>query len=411
MDLVQSPSYVQRGLRKWQAFALLLGILGELFLAGDWYGFAAVMPFVSKSLSLNPGEAGFAQGAFAITYAIGMVVWSPLGRKWSARSLFAIGLLGAGVGMVLQAQAQSYAWLVAMRFLIGLFDAAVWVGTMKLIVAWFPVKRHGMTMGVLMSAFSLAITLDFAIGIPVSEALGWSSFFIGLGAATIVVGLLGLLTIKGSPRDLGYPDFSWGETPVAVGTESTSLASVFRSKWVYIGALAIFGDTFALAATATWAVPAFIQTQGMPVASAATIGTTMGLAQVVFLIIGGWLSDRMARTTMLKAGAALAVVSALTFVIATVAHFEWSGLLAISAFSGIAVLSGGAIFSLVSEKYGESMAATAIGFAELGGIVSTFIAPALMGAIIGATHSFTSAFGLFAFVEAAVLVLLIAAAR
>jgi MFS family permease len=412
MNLVQSPSMPVRAMRGWQLFALLLAVLGELFLAGDWYGFAAVMPFVSKSLSLSPAQGGFAQGAFAITYAIGMVIWSPLGRTMSARALFAIGLVGAGLAMIWQAQVQTYGMLIALRLLIGFFDAAVWVGTMKLIVGWFPVKRHGMTMGILLAAFSFAITLDFAIGIPVSATHGWQVFFEGLGGATLVTGLLGLLTIKGSPRELGLADFSWDDAQVAApAAVAPSAWAVFRSKWVYVGGLAIFGDTFAIGAVTTWVVPAFIETHGMPVASAAAIGTTMGLAQVVILVIGGWLSDRIARTTIVKVGAALCVLSAVSFVFAVMNPLSWGGMLAVSAFSGVVVLSGGAIFSLVSEKYGESMAATAIGFAELGGIISTFIAPALMGAIIGATHSFTLAFGVFALVEVVILGVLLVVAR
>ncbi|WP_321793657.1 MFS transporter [Burkholderia pyrrocinia] len=413
MDLVQSSSPPRPNLRGWQAFALLLGVLGELFLAGDWYGFAAVMPFVSRSLLLTPGEAGFVQGAFAITYAVGMVVWSPLGRRLSARLLFAVGLIGAGVGMMLQAHIGSYATLIAMRLVIGFFDAAVWVGTMKLIVGWFPTKRHGLTMGALLAAFSFAITMDFAIGIPVSAAYGWRVFFEGLGIATIAVGIFGALAIKGSPREIGLADFRWDdvqeETPRV--TESSSAWSVLKSKWVYVGGLAIFGDMFAISAVTTWVVPVFIEVQGMPVVSAATIGSTMGFAQVVILLIGGWLSDRMARTTMLKIGAAFCVLSALSFVLAAVTPLRWATMLAISAFSGVVVLSGGAIFSLVSEKYGEEQAATAIGFAELGGIVSTFVAPALMGSIIGATHSFTLAFAFFAAVEVIILVVLSCAAR
>ena len=407
MDTPYSAALPTQRLRAWQAFALFLGVLGELFLAGDWYGFAAVMPFVSKSLELSPAQAGFAQGAFAITYGIGMVVWSPLGRRMSARSLFAIGLLGAGAGMLVQAGAGSYASLIALRFVIGFFDAAVWVGTMKLIVGWYPVKRHGLTMGILLAAFSLAITMDFAIGIPVSASYGWRTFFEGLGVATCAVGLLGALTIKGSPSEIGIADFQWeGASHHGVLPGSVSPWSVFRSKWIYVGMLGIFGDMFAISAVTTWVVPAFIEVQGMPVASAATIGSTMGFAQVIVLLVGGWLSDRMSRTAMLKIGAALCVVCALSFVWATVTHLEWSSMLAVAAFSGVVVLSGGAIFSLVSEKYGETLAATAIGFAELGGIVSTFIAPALMGAIIGATHSFSIAFGVFAAVEVLVLVVL-----
>ncbi|AME28404.1 MFS transporter [Burkholderia sp. PAMC 26561] len=411
MDITHA-SLSARSLRNHQIFALFLSMLGELFLAGDWYGFAAVIPFISKSLALSPGESGFVQGVFAITYSVGLFVWSPLGRHLSARTLFVLGLCGCGVAMLLQAHVQSYAALIVLRLLIGFFDAAVWVGTMKLIVGWFPLARHGMVMGLLLSAFSFAITLDFAVGIPVSESHGWRVFFEGLGIATFVVGLLGFLSIKGSPREMGDPNFQWESKPsIARHGEAASVWTILRSKWVYIGAIAIFGDTFALAATATWAVPSFIANQGMPISSAALIGTTMGLSQVSFLLLGGWLSDRMTKTSMLKIGAALALVSATCYSLTTIFHTSWVGLIALSAFSGIAVLSGGAIFSLVSEKYGETLAASAIGFAELGGILSTFVAPALMGVVLGATRSFAAAFVPFVVVEALILVFLMLSAR
>lgn len=411
----QTSPAERRAIRNWQCYALAIGILGELFLAGDWYGFAAVMTFVSQTLHLSPTEAGFVQGAFAITYCIGMLFWSPFARRWSARKLFAIGLLGTGVFMLAQAAAGDFAQIVGARLLIGFFDAAVWVGTMKLIVGWFPTERHGATMGMLLAAFSLAITLDFAVGIPMAVSLGWRAFLVSLGCLTLLVGVIGMLTIKGGPQEIGFADFRW-QRDVPAGAESAhhggdlALSQIFRKRWIYIGWLAIFGDTFALAATATWVVPAFIQQQGMPVGNAALIGTLMGLSQVVFLLVGGWLSDRMSRIAMIRLGAALSVLSALSFAAATHYAMSWSMLLAIASASGVVVLSGGAIFSLVSENYGEKLAATAIGYAELGGIVSTFIAPTLMGWVIDLAHSFTAAFMAFVAVEAAILVALLAIA-
>ncbi|WP_322057298.1 MFS transporter [Paraburkholderia sp. J63] len=411
----QTSPAERRAIRNWQCYALAIGILGELFLAGDWYGFAAVMTFVSQTLHLSPTEAGFVQGAFAITYCIGMLFWSPFARRWSARKLFAIGLLGTGVFMLAQAAAGDFAQIVGARLLIGFFDAAVWVGTMKLIVGWFPTERHGATMGMLLAAFSLAITLDFAVGIPMAVSLGWRAFLVSLGCLTLLVGVIGMLTIKGGPQEIGFTDFRW-QRDVPAGAESAhhggelALSQIFRKRWIYIGWLAIFGDTFALAATATWVVPAFIAQQGMPVRNAALIGTLMGLSQVVFLLVGGWLSDRMSRIAMIRLGAALSVLSALSFAAATHYAMSWSMLLAIAGASGVVVLSGGAIFSLVSENYGEKLAATAIGYAELGGIVSTFIAPTLMGWVIDLAHSFTAAFMAFVAVEAVILVALLAIA-
>ncbi len=179
-----TPS-LARAIKGWQRYALCIAVLGQLFLAGDWYGFAAVITFVSKDLSLSPTEAGFIQGAFAITYCAGMLFWSPFARHWSSRKLFAIGLLGTGVFMLAQAMAGNFTEMVAARLLIGFFDAAVWVGTMKLIVGWFPASRHGATMGILLAAeiverLTHARLPDF-LAAEVFRPLGMKRSVLGLG--------------------------------------------------------------------------------------------------------------------------------------------------------------------------------------------------------------------------------------
>ena len=75
--------------------------------------------------------------------------------------------------------------------------------------------------------------------------------------------------------------------------------------------------------------------------------------------------------------------------------------------SGVVVFSGGAIFALISEKYSDQLAGSAIGYAEMVGISSTFIAPALLGAVIESTGSFVAAFGTFVAVQLVILLALL----
>ena len=98
--------------KRWQIGMLALALVCEIFLAADWYAFAAVVPFISESLNLDPAQAGLAQGIFALTYGIGMVVWAPFSRTVSARTLLLIGLAGTGLGMVLQVFVQNYTQLL-----------------------------------------------------------------------------------------------------------------------------------------------------------------------------------------------------------------------------------------------------------------------------------------------------------
>ena len=114
---------------------------------------------------------------------------------------------------------------------------------------------------------------------------------------------------------------------------------------------------------------------------------------------------------MIKFTAFLAFLTALMFLWSVVTPMAFSMLVLFSALSGLAVLGGGA-FALLSEKYSDALAPAAIGYAEVFGIFSAFVAPWLMGAIINASGgAFTGAFIAFAVIEAIIVLLLLALAR
>ncbi|QIH11872.1 MFS transporter [Pseudomonas sp. BIOMIG1BAC] len=394
-------------LKQWKTISLLMGVIAQLFLAGDWYGFAAVIPFVTETLHLSPLQIGVVQGSFSITYALGMVFWAAWGSRISTRALYCCGLLGVGVFMLLQSQVTSYEAMVAARLMVGFFDAAVWIAAAKLVVTWFPPAQRGRALSALLAAFSLAITVDFAIGIPLAEAVGWRGFFIVLAIGTLVVAFLGWVLVKSERRCVGLPDFAWDDEPPA-NQAVAKVSLIFKSRWFYIASLAIFGDMFAISATATWVVPAFIETQGMATASAATIGTLMGVSQIIMLLLGGYCSDLFRRRVLiLKIGSLLSLLSALSFLMTLKLGLPYGGLITVAVMSGVAVFSGGAIFALLSEKYGDQLSGNAIGYAEMVGISSTLIAPALMGAIIEASGSFVAAFSAFTGVQAVIFLILL----
>jgi MFS family permease len=394
---------------RWQRWMLALAILCEIFLAADWYAFAAVIPFISQSLGLDPAQAGLAQGIFALTYGVGMVVWSPISRNMSARKMLLIGLAGTGVGMVLQVFVQDFTQLVVLRLIIGFFDAGIFMGNMKLIFGWFPQQRRGAVVGMILAAYSLAITLDFALGIPLTLATSWHVFFAVLAAGTLLVAVIDQLFIRNGPAEIGIAGFAWEDEQAPA---SLPISELFRSKWITVGGLGIAACTFALAGTATWVVPAFVAVQKMPVEYGALIGTLMGLSQVVFLIIGGYMADSLGKTFMIKLSALLALMTAIMFLLSTIYPMSFGILVLMAALSGLAVLGGGAIFALLSEKYPDALAPAAVGYAEVFGILSSFVSPWLMGVTINISGgSFTEAFVVFAIIEALFLVLLVALAR
>ncbi len=394
-------------LHRWQMIILTITLMSKLCLAADWYGFAAVISFVSADLGMDKAQAGFAQGAIAITYGLGMFFWSPLTTRLSGRLFYTLGMAVTGVAMLIQMAIHDMFWLVILRLIVGFFEAGVWMGGIKLLFGWFPSDKRGTAIGIVLGAFSLAITLDFALGIPITQIYGWRVFFGGLGVFTLLVTVVGGALALPGPEAIGLTAIAVEQGAVAPSGRTLPMSILFKSPWLYVGGLAIFGDTFALAATATWVVPAFVDVQHMPISYGAIIGTVMGLSQVVFLIIGGRLSDRMSRITVIKVGAVLGILSALLFTLATFLAMPLIMLIAISALSGVAVFSGGAIFSMLGEKFPTELGTAATGYAEVFGLASTFAAPALMGLVVRETSSFFLAFVAFSVAEIAILALIV----
>lgn len=397
-------------IKRWQIGMLTLALLCEMFLAADWYAFAAVIPFISETLQLDPAQAGLAQGIFALTYGLGMIVWSQVSKRMTARGMLLVGLAGTGLGMIAQVYVQSYGQLLALRLFVGFFDAAIFLGNMKLIIGWFPQARRGSVIGLILAAYSLAITLDFAVGIPLTIAFGWRTFFGILAAGTLIVAVCVVLFTRNGPAHIGISGFLW--EPEKDRASNVSLASIFKSRWIIVGGLGISACTMAIAGTATWVIPAYITIHAMPVEDAALIGTLMGLSQVFFLVIGGYVSDRMGKAAMIKFGTVLALLVAVMFTIGTMSALPFVWLVVMALLSGIALFGGGAIFALLSEKYPDELATAAVGYAEIFGILSTFISPWMMGVVIKVSGgSFAGAFLAFAIAEAVMLAIIVALAR
>src|SRR5690625_869518 len=324
----------------------LMAVIGEMCVAADFYGFAAVIKIVSADLSLSEAQAGIIQGAFGVTFAIGMLFWAPRSRTMSPSRLYLIGLGCSGIFMLLQTQAQSCEHLVILRLLIGFSDAAVWVASMKIVMQWISPRRHGMALGAILAAYSLAITLDFALGLPYAMGHGWRAFFMVLGIMALLACLLTQLIVRPGP---------YADPHDKLKVDGSVLRAIFSQPWIWVSILAIFSALFSVAATATWLIPALIDVQHIDPAMAPLFGTVMGLSQVFFLLVGGYVSDRFSKLAVMRLGIVLTILAALACIWIGIQELTTTQLLLIAFVCGVGVFSGGAIFSYVGKQYGINL--------------------------------------------------------
>ena len=127
-----------------------------------------VLPrYVSDDLSGNGFQVGLAVGAFAVSAALVRPMIGRLGDRVGRRPLAVVGALVAGLSILGYGLVPSIAFLVALRLVTGLGEAAYFVGAATAAQDLSPPHRRGEAA----SYFSIAIYSGLAIGPFLGETL------------------------------------------------------------------------------------------------------------------------------------------------------------------------------------------------------------------------------------------------
>ena len=232
----------------------------------------------------------------------------PLGillDRLGPRLILAASGMVAASGCLLFAAARSLPVAYAGRLLIGAGVAAALIGTMKLIMIWFPARRFATMAGI---TIFMGIIGGIAGQAPLAmavEAAGWRSMLAGAAAVGVLLAALIWLIVR---------DRADGEaTATLAATEPEPAPSLLRGvaailanpqTW-YCGLYCGLASCPILAFAGLWGVPFAMTAYGMerPTAAAA-----MSVALIGFAIggpVSGWLSDVHARRKPILLGGVL----------------------------------------------------------------------------------------------------------
>jgi sugar phosphate permease len=253
---------------------------------------AIIAPVLMKDLNLTPHDLGLLGGVFF--YAFGLiqiplgVFMDRVGPRLTMIVLNAVGVAGA----VLFANANSLAFGVTGRLLLGVGMAANMMGPLKIFTKWFDRRRFATISG---SMLSLAALGSLAASSPLAalvEAFGWRESFY------ILAGLNGLLTVcivvivRDSPHH--------GDPGAAEQSEpgwAVSLRSLFSSWSYWAMSASVFLRYGAFASIqALWAGPFLIGFVGLDPISAGNILLILNLGFILGAPSGGIVSDRILKS-------------------------------------------------------------------------------------------------------------------
>lgn len=250
-------------------------------------GLGSLMPvlplYVEQDLDGSAMAVGAAVGSFAVTAAALRPLVGRIGDRRGRRLLIMGGALIVGVSVVFYGLVEHLAWLVGMRLLSGIGEAAVFVGAATAAQDLAPPERRGEAA----SYFSIAIYGGLAIGPVLGETVRHAAGPDAVWPVSAAFCVLAALLALGVPAHLGQ-----AEPEVLDAVERPPDA--FWRRYLHPAALRP-GIVLALATTGFAAfaafVPLYVDEVGLTT-SGAVFALYSGLVLAV-RILGGQLPDRL----------------------------------------------------------------------------------------------------------------------
>ncbi len=277
-------------------FVVALLMLINTLKVADRELLAPILEPVGEELGLTDLQFGTIRSATNWALMVGAIVFGLLADRWRRRDVVGLGVLlwsaiTWGTGRV-----QSFLQLLVARASMTFFEAAFSAAAYPMVSDLVPRKKRGVVMGLLGATFAIGTVVALLVAYIVGTA-NWRVPFTYFGIPGIVLGLLVFVFVREPDRGAAEDEvidaglytgsFSW---PALQRTLR------IRSAWFVYLMDACQGSTWW--AFAFWA-PAYLVRRGIaPDADTAALALLPAiLGFVVGTVLGGWLIDRLRRST------------------------------------------------------------------------------------------------------------------
>ena len=247
---------------------------------------------IKQEWQLSDSQLALLTTAFVLLYAF---VGLPLGR-WadvgSRRIILATSVLVWSAFTALSGTAAGFASLFLYRLGVGVGEAGCAPAANSLIGDLFPAEQRGRALGIFMLGLPFGLAASFlASGLIAEWTGGWRSALFVAAVPGFVLGLLAL-KLPEPPRGGADPHLTAGS-----GSSMDAVRRVLAvpsMRWIIASGALLNLIMYALAAFVT---SYLVRYHGLGLGPATRVsGVVYGVAGAIGILLGGWLSDRAARS-------------------------------------------------------------------------------------------------------------------
>ena len=368
---------VPPGLTATRSPHLMLG-LATLGFALNFWAWALLSPLSIRfraDLALNSFQQALLVAVPVVVGSLGRIPVGAMTDRYGGRVMFPavsfativpvlyLGLFGHG----------SYISLLIGGFFLGIGGTAFAVGV-PFVNGWFAPARRGFAIGVFGAGMG-GTAISALTTVKLAQAHGVAMPFLLTAAALAVYGTVTAVVLRDAP----------GRTaPVGSPMQRLVETSHLRVTWDLSAVYAVaFGCYVALSVY----LPTYLKTTyGLSAADASNKMAGFVIVAVLMRPVGGYLSDRVAPTTVLAGAFTVVALAA-----AWQAHgptLAPTGTIAFLTTAGAVGAASGATLALLAARVPSDRVGSVSGVVGAAGGLGGFIPPLLMGTIYGSTGSY-----------------------
>lgn len=268
--------------------ALWLLLIVNLINYIDRYVLSAVEPEIrAHFFAPNDPHAHFATGvlgtAFLVSYMLSAPVFGWLADRMSRWVLITISVLLWSFATIACGLAASFAFLFAMRLLVGVGEGGYGPAAPTIISDYYPLAVRGRKLAYFYVAIPVGVALGYAIGGFVASHWNWHTAFVVVGPPGVLLAIVCFFQTDPRVR-IDHPGQARRHATLR------DYLVILRTKSYLWNTAAMSALTFAMGGLAFW-VPGYLQYRGLPPSSRIIFGLMMVGGGLTATLLGGWTGD------------------------------------------------------------------------------------------------------------------------
>lgn len=371
------------GLAKWSIYGVL--IFTYILVYFHRMAPAVVSDQLMGTFKTTGTELGLLSAIYFFVYAFMQIPSGVIADTFGTRITLINGNIVAGVGSIVFGLSESFEMACLGRFLVGIGVSVIFVSIMKSNSVWFHERVFAFMSGFTLLVGNLGAVLAAAPLAALLTIVSWRNVFIGIGASSLLLGVLAYMLVENKPEDLGFEPpnkYKIKENDKISTNWFINLMSVVKTWHIWPGLWVQFGMVGSLYSfMGLWAIRYLQDVHKIDKSFAAQHMTVMLLCFALGALFFGWFSDRIGKRKPVLIGSTLGYLVAWIVLINT----SWSpGPEGYILLGSIGFLGAGFVptFAAAKEVSHPHLSGMAISVVNCGCFIGTAIMQPLFGYIV-----------------------------